>query len=281
MSSLLARLLASPAQWRILPGFLRAGYALLVKRAFGVFKRPLVANIAGLGSMKLEPWDLIDSRIYFFGEWEPAISKYMREAIRPGAVVADIGANIGYYTLLMSRAVGPAGRVYAAEPSPEIRARLEDSLARNAIANVTVIPFGISDRSERRSFELSEANLGASKFGQVSEDGIELRRLADVIPPEDFARLSFIKIDVEGMEAPVMRDISTELDQLPRELTICAELRINPEMQQLLERFRTAGMEFFEVPNRYSMFDYPDHPLEPAPCGQLLSGQLDLALVRR
>ena len=220
MSSLLARLLASPAQWRILPGSLRAGYALLVKRAFGVFKRPLVANIAGLGSMKLEPWDLIDSRIYFFGEWEPAISKYMREAIRPGAVVADIGANIGYYTLLMSRAVGPAGRVYAAEPSPEIRARLEDSLARNAIANVTVIPFGISDRSERRS----------------------LRRLADVIPPEDFARLSFIKIDVEGMEAPVMRDISTELDQLPRELTICAELRINPEMQQLLERFRTAAL---------------------------------------
>ena len=88
--------LAAPARWRFLPGFLRAGYALLVKRGFALAKRPMVAEIPGIGAMKLEPWDLIDSRLLFFGVWEPAVSKFMREAIRPGAVVADIGAKNGY-----------------------------------------------------------------------------------------------------------------------------------------------------------------------------------------
>jgi len=278
---MIARLLAAPAHWRFVPGFLRAGYALATKRALGLVRRPLVKDIPGLGQMKLEPWDLIDSRILFFDVWEPAVSKFMREAIRPGAVVADIGANIGYYTLLLSRAVGPAGHVYAVEPGPAIRARLEDALARNGITNVTVIPYGISDRSERRSFEQASANLGASKFGEVSEDGIELRRLADVIPAQDLARLSFIKLDVEGMEAPVMRDLAGLLGTLPRELTICAELRIDPEMQELLAQFGKAGMKFLELPNRYTMFDYPDHPLEPIEIAVPGTGQLDLALVRR
>ncbi len=281
MASPLTRLLSAPARWRFLPGFLHAGYALLVKRGLGLLKRPMVADIPNIGAMKLEPWDLIDSRLLFFGVWEPAVSKFMREAIRPGAVVADIGANIGYYTLLMSRAVGSEGHVYAVEPGPHIRARLEDALARNVIANVTVIPYGISDRSERRSFEQASANLGASKFGAVSEDGIELRRLADVIPPQDLARLSFIKLDVEGMEAPVMRDLAGLLGQLPRELTICAELRIDPEMQALLAQFREAGFTFFELPNRYTMFDYPAHPLAAAEIAEPPLGQLDLALVRR
>jgi hypothetical protein len=108
-----------------------------------------------------------------------------------------------------------------------------------------------------------------------------LRRLADVIPAEQLARLSFIKLDVEGMEAPVMRDLAALLDTLPRELTICAELRIDPEMQALLAQFREVGFAFLELPNRYTMFDYPAHPLEAAEIAAPPLGQLDLALVRR
>jgi FkbM family methyltransferase len=279
----LSSLLAAPAHWRVIPGFLRAGYALAVKRAFGLLGTPIVKDVPGLGQMRLEPWDLIDSRIFFFDVWEPAVTKFMREAIRPGMVVADIGANIGYYTLLMSRAVGPEGHVFAIEPSPEIRVRLEDALTRNDITNVTVVPVGISDRAERRNFVLSSANLGASHFGEVSEgdDGIELRRLADVIPPEMLPRLGFIKIDVEGMEAPVMRDIAAMLPSLPRELTLCAELRMDEEIRAIVGTFQLAGMECQVLPNLYSMFDYPAHPLAAEKPKMLGDGQLDVALVRR
>lgn len=276
-------LLAAPAHWRFVPGFLRAGYALLVKRAFGLARKPMVKDVPNLGKMKLEPWDLIDSRIFFFDVWEPAVSKFMREAIRPGMVVADIGANIGYYTLLMSRAVGPEGHVFAIEPSPEIRVRLEDALTRNGITNVTVVPVGISDRAERRKFVLSNANLGASHFGEVSEgeEGIELRRLADVIPQDMLPRLGFIKIDVEGMEAPVMRDIATMLPSLPQQLTLCAELRMDDEMRHIVRGFQGEGMDCLVLPNLYSMFDYPAHPLDPEQADEPGTGQLDVALVRR
>jgi FkbM family methyltransferase len=274
--------LSAPARWRFIPDLLRAVYALVLKRLFGLFKRPMLADIPGIGLMRLEPWDLIDSRIFFFHVWEPAITKFMASALKPGMVVADIGANIGYYTLLMSRAVGPEGHVFAVEPSPEIRARLEDALALNKVTNVTVIPYGISDRSERRAFHLSEANLGASKFGgEVAEGGIELRRIADVITSEMLARLAFIKVDVEGMEPAVMRDIRTLMPQLPKALTLCAELRMDEEIAQIVRDFQRDGMECLLLPNDYSMFSYPTHPLESRVVDDPGRGQLDVALIRR
>ena len=273
--------IAKPARWKFLPGFLRAGYALLLKRQWALFRVPVVAHIPGLGSMRLDPWDMIDSRIMFFHVWEPAISHFMWQQIRPGSVVADIGANIGYYSLLMSRAVGPEGHVFAVEPSPEIRARLNDTIERNGLTNVTVMPFGISDKSERRSFQLSATNLGASKFGEESDDGLELRRLQDVIPADMLARLSFIKIDVEGMEAPVMRDLQRLLPSLPHKLTICAELRIDAEMEALIGDFQAEGMECLTLPNHYAMLAYPDHPVVAENLGTLPHEQLDVALIRR
>jgi len=273
--------LSAPARWRWLPAPLRAGYALALKRLWHFFPRPIIADIAGLGRMQLEPWDLIDSRIFFFHVWEPGVTALMRETIRPGAVVADIGANIGYYSLLMSRLVGPAGHVFAIEPSPEIRVRLEAQIALNGLTNVTIVPYGISDRSERRNFQLSSANLGASRFGELTEDGgLELRRLADVIPAEAMARLSFIKIDVEGMEAPVMRDIMTLLPRLPHALCLCAELRVDDALRPIMADLAAQGFAGWQIPNHYSMFDYPAHPTDTQARAIFADGQVDIAFKR-
>lgn len=273
--------LSAPARWRWLPAILRAGYALVMKRLWSLLRTPVVARIEGLGRMRLEPWDLIDSRIFFFHVWEPGVTALMRDVIRPGAVVADIGANIGYYTLVMSRLVGPEGHVFAIEPSPEIRARLEAQLALNAVTNVTVVPYGISDRTERRSFHLSAANLGASRFGEpTDEGGLELRRLADVVPQDLLARLSFIKVDVEGMEAPVMRDIMTMLPDLPQQTCLCAELRVDDELRPIIADLQAQGFTAFTIPNHYSTFDYPGHPTALAVAADFPDGQVDIALKR-
>jgi len=182
----------------------------------------------------------------------------------------------------MSRSVGEAGHVYAVEPSPEIRERLLANLELNRIANVTVVPYGISDRSERRMFTLSKANHGASHFDAPSEDGLELRRLSEVIPEAELTRVSLIKIDVEGMELQVMRDILKLLPRLPPDVTITAELRIDDTLKALLAQFRLLGFRTMLLKNDYKMWRYSRGEVsDPEPVEQQLPvGQHDVALVR-
>ena len=105
-------------------------------------------------------------------------------------------------------------------------------------------------------------------------------RLADVVPAEALDRLSFIKIDVEGMEAPVMRDIMTMLPDLPRELCLCAELRVDAELRPIMADLAARGFAALTLPNHYTTFAYPDHPTQARIAGDLPDGQVDIAFKR-
>jgi hypothetical protein len=84
--------------------------------------------------------------IYWFGVWEPPLSDWIRRALRPGDVFVDVGANIGWFTLLGARAVAPGGSVVAIEASPDTARRLDEALALNHIDNV---PYGRQRPSTR------------------------------------------------------------------------------------------------------------------------------------
>lgn len=94
-----------------------------------------------------------------------------------GMGALDIGANIGYYTLLLSRIAGPDGHVFAVEPAPMVRDSLERNIAANSLVNVSVFPVDISDRIVRRAIHYVEGNSGATSQGDVVKDGIELRSI--------------------------------------------------------------------------------------------------------
>jgi FkbM family methyltransferase len=90
--------------------------------------------------------DFLLKRICFFGVFEPSLTQFMIRTIKPGDTVVDLGANHGYFTLLMSKLVGETGRVIAIEAFPETRQSLEANLALNRIRNVEVRGVAISDR---------------------------------------------------------------------------------------------------------------------------------------
>lgn len=115
----------------------------------------------------------------------------------------DVGAHIGYYTLLFSRLVGPEGRVVAFEPSPRNLPVLRWHVARNGCANVQVEAVAVSDETGAARFA---AGTG-SGTGRLAESGtVEVRtiRLDDYVdaggPMPDV-----LKIDVEGAELAVLR----------------------------------------------------------------------------
>jgi FkbM family methyltransferase len=128
----------------------------------------------------------------------------MGELVRSGMTCYDIGANVGFYSLLFSSLVGPAGSVVAFEPLPENAARLAHHLKINDCRNVTIKQVAVTDFDGFANFRSAEANA----MGFLSDTGdlevlcCQLDTLGEngQIPPPDL-----LKLDVEGAEASVLK----------------------------------------------------------------------------
>jgi len=279
------------ARTHILPAWARAHYVKIAQRVWRlVSKRAVLSHALGIGVMSVRPWDLVGSRVFFYGVWEPVITRFVRNRLRPDAVAIDIGANIGYYTLLFSRLVGPSGVVYSVEPSPSIREDLKMNIVLNAAMNIQVVPCGIASESGTKEFYLSKrGNIGASHFstpasGDRLEGRFELKRLRDVIPAEALSRAALIKIDVEGMEEEVLRDVVDTLGLFPHRITILAEIRLasrDSRVCTLVDALRAARFDTYMLENRYDNDYYAAGNFAlPRRITDLPFGQLDVAFVR-
>nr|MBA2622042.1 FkbM family methyltransferase [Chthoniobacterales bacterium] len=140
----------------------------------------------------------------WLGSYEQEKQKLFASSISLGSVVYDIGANVGFYTLLASELVGDSGRVIAFEPLPRNLSLLRDHIHLNNLRNVQVIEAAVADRIGDAMFD-DQRN---PSMGQLSESGrIEVRTVAldDLVESETIPPPDFIKIDVEGAEGGVLK----------------------------------------------------------------------------
>ncbi len=152
--------------------------------------------------------------IAFFGTYEPEVREIFRAVLPVGGIALDVGANVGWHTLLMARLVGDAGRVLAVEPNPSVLKRLEYHVLLNRLEQVDIIPCAIADAEGTVEFYGPDANDAGSGDGHVvtaamkGQHGIirvETRRLDTILPATQIERLDLIKIDVEGFEWQVLQ----------------------------------------------------------------------------
>ena len=141
--------------------------------------------------------------------WPPADA--VRRLVKPGAVVVDAGANVGYVTALLAAWVGPEGRVLSFEPVPQTAELLERAVRRLGLAQVTLHCCGVSDRHGEAQMAIPRysdggENLYESRVLAAGESSagavpvtIPLRRMDDELAA-DAGRIAFMKIDVEGHE---------------------------------------------------------------------------------
>lgn len=166
------------------------------------------------GLMLVNRHDSIVGRsLAYYGEYFEQEAALFRQLVRPGDIAVDIGANIGAHTLPLAARVGAAGRVVAFEPVRMNFQLLCANVALNGLDNVDAIPEGlgeaestvmIADRPTR-----ADGNLGALALSEIPGDRpVRVRRFDDAF---DWPRLRFMKIDVEGMEAAVLRGASAAL----------------------------------------------------------------------
>jgi FkbM family methyltransferase len=139
------------------------------------------------------------------GEYEPHLTAVFERYCRPGMTVVDVGANLGYYTLLAATLVGPSGRVVALEPNSENCRLLLSSLRRSGLANVQVLPVAADVGT---GWAYYSTHVGSN--GGLIDDGDLLTRPGVVVPTfrlDDLVAgpVGLVKMDVEGAEARVVR----------------------------------------------------------------------------
>lgn len=241
------------------------GLRLLVRTRFGTL-------------MLCRSDDAVQSRILYFGVWEPHVSAVIASRLSPGDLFVDIGANVGYYSLL---AAVKGADVIAVEASPSIHADLEANIARNPrlTPRIRTCHAAVSDHSgELTIYRAHHDNLGASttlperalQAEMTAEARVPAARLADLVGSQERSRTRLVKIDIEGGEYPVLRDILTHRKDWPTEMEIVVEVSadalaahgLTPD--SLLQNIRQAGYRTLRIRNSYDMADYLDRP-SPAP----------------
>ncbi|MEV8353967.1 FkbM family methyltransferase [Streptomyces niveus] len=212
--------------------------------------------------------DLIQRYIYMFGVWEPHMTRWIQARLIPGDTFIDVGANIGYYTVLASGLVGGSGRVVAVEASTDFHQRLLEQVRLNRRDNVRAVNEAVSDERKKLTFVLaSSANMGANSivpYNGPAESSFEVEAfpLGKLLAPEEISAARVIKIDVEGAEGSVVRGMIPLLDKLRRDCEITVEVtpdrmaQLGDSAEELMKTMRDHGFHAYRLANEYSPESY-------------------------
>jgi len=218
------------------------------------------------------------SRILAYrGVFEPGLSGFIRQQVRAGDVCVDVGANVGYFSLLLAQQVGANGQVLAVEAAPGNVRKLERNLHANGWAErVRVVHAACSDFSGPCTFYVHARNdmhcrlsppspreldawlMGRQHWRPVQVQAQTLAQTLGALAPQ----VSFIKLDIEGAE----HLISPELVACCTHERLCVALEAKaPHVRATLEPFERAGFLIYNLHNDYRWLLNRRAPRRPSP----------------
>jgi len=157
-------------------------------------------------------------RMYAGQQYEPFEAMVMSRQIRQGDIVLDVGAHIGYFTLMFAKLVGPTGLVFAFEPSPDSFKVLEHNIAINGYKNVILEQAAVSNKTQRVKL-FTGREITADNRIYDSHDGHPFVEVGAVSLDDYFSaytgEFNFIKMDIQGAEMVALRGMSALLRRSP------------------------------------------------------------------
>ncbi len=191
----------------------------------------------------------------------------MKRRLRPGELFIDVGANVGYYTLLASRLVGNAGKVVAVEALPQTFSVLQSNIASNGLANVRCVNIRAAwNRSERLTIFLRhEGPTGttslmaawAHRWSLHRQIVVDAEPLSRILSRDEIQRARLIKIDIEGAEWNVISEMTSWLSSTAHNLEIVIEISKSMLRMQhksfatVLALFERFGFQAYRLNNDY------------------------------
>jgi FkbM family methyltransferase len=144
---------------------------------------------------------------------------FFRQVIRPGMHVADVGANLGLYSLLLAQCTGASGRVYAFEPDALMAGALRRNLAANGAAHAEVFECAVGAATGEAVLQRNAMNSGDNRLGTTTGTALHSEQAAvPVCALQDALQgrpLDFIKMDVQGWEGEALKGVAALLDANP------------------------------------------------------------------
>jgi FkbM family methyltransferase len=220
---------------------------------------PKTVRFAGDFRMRINPLDENGRWIYVNGyQALERLTRHFVRLLRPGDCAIDIGANVGYYTMVAAKLVGTSGCVHAFEASPEVFSWLRTNAELNPRANIRLYNRAVTDRCGDVTFYSASADrTGYSSIRDLG-DGAHSRATVTAVTIdsilEEIPTTRLVKIDVEGAELLVLSGMRGLIDRdrpyfiLEIDDTFLRELGADAEEQ--CDFLRDAGYELFRIAER-------------------------------
>lgn len=203
---------------------------------------PFVARIPTTRCrMRLDPTRSITKTWFVDGDFEPGMISVMRHLVKPGMTCFDLGANAGYYTLFLAKAVGNTGTVYAFEPTRETHESLVNNLELNRAGNVLAENRAIGDYCGEIAFH--EGPRGYDVYNTVgtllpslgpvatrfTTRKVAITTLDQYCLDRHIQKVDFIKLDIEGGEMAALRGAERVIANNP---SLSMVLEVSPDLAQ-------------------------------------------------
>lgn len=238
---------------------------------------PLLAPKPGLSSvtklryglrMKIDPSEFLQAHLYLFGSYELPTIRHIRSYLTPGAVCADVGAQMGYLSLAMATSAGRTTVVHSFEPEDANAARFRENMALNDIQNVHLHREAISNVEGMLQLFLSKtdnAGTHSTLYNErtVTEKSIQIpaTTLDAFARHHALQRLDLVKVDVEGAEFEVIQGADYVLRTFrPRViLELCDRLQVERGLS-------SRQIKEYMIERNYSVYTIADDGT-PVPSG--------------
>jgi FkbM family methyltransferase len=212
----------------------------------------------------LNPSDYAHEDIFWLGELNRYEIYHILRLVPPDAVIFDIGANIGYYSLTLAHQLGSRASFYSFEPNPPTLARFQRHIELNHLSNIHLQNVGLADHEGSAHVVERSDNSGAATLREGGS--IQLVTLDGFVERHGVERIDFMKVDIEGFEQKMLAGARRTLARLRPiiqiELNPPALAKAGSSVPAVVEELRQAGYQLFEV-NRRRL-----EPLRALPSGE-------------
>lgn len=186
-------------------------------------KQPVVMNwIEGL-KLRVYPGNEVFRALFVRGVYDPNLIVTVNTLLHKGGTFIDVGANMGYFSLLASKVVGEDGRILAIEPSSRDFTRLVDNVNINRLENITPCRIAISDKKgmtklsvaceERSSLNTLGTSFGFKGIEKVAVEDVNTDTIDAIVEKEGIKSVDVLKIDIEGSEMVALRGAKNTIEK--------------------------------------------------------------------